>query len=59
MLQRKPEHRYATAADVEVELRAGLAGLGVPYGAREALEEVLYSLTGAPVPAPRAEQASG
>jgi serine/threonine protein kinase len=47
LLQRKPEERYPSAAALEVELRAGLASLGAPYGASEALEEVLRSLTGA------------
>jgi serine/threonine-protein kinase len=47
LIQRNPEDRYQSAADVEADLRAGLASLGAPYGAKEALEEVLISLTGA------------
>jgi serine/threonine protein kinase len=47
LLQRKPEDRHASAAALEAELREGLAALGVPYGATEALEEVLSALTGA------------
>jgi serine/threonine protein kinase len=47
LLQRKPEERYSSAAAVETDLRAGLAALGSPYGAAEALEEVLTSLDGA------------
>jgi len=47
VLQRKPEERYPSAAALEAELREGLAALGSPYGAREALEEVLHSLIGA------------
>jgi serine/threonine protein kinase len=47
LIQRDPEDRYQSAADVEADLRAGLAALGVPYGAKEALDEVLFSLTGA------------
>ncbi|KFE60925.1 serine/threonine-protein kinase [Hyalangium minutum] len=59
LLQRQPEERYPSAAAVEADLRAGLEGLGVPYGAQEALEEVLESLTDVGVPARRAEQARG
>jgi hypothetical protein len=47
LIQRNPEDRYQSAADVEAELRAGLAALGAPYGPKEALDEVLISLTGA------------
>ncbi|WP_224250223.1 serine/threonine protein kinase [Hyalangium gracile] len=47
LIQRHPEERYPSAADVEADLRAGLAALGVPYGPEEALEEVLSSLSGA------------
>jgi serine/threonine protein kinase len=47
LLQRKPEDRYPSAAALEVDLRKGLAELGAPYGAPEALEEVLESLAGA------------
>jgi hypothetical protein len=47
LIQRNPEDRYQSAADVEADLLAGLASLGVPYGPKEALEEVLISLTGA------------
>ncbi|HLL06308.1 MAG TPA: hypothetical protein VK539_37395 [Myxococcaceae bacterium] len=47
LLQRKPEDRYPSAAALEADLREGLAALGAPYGAPEALEEVLSSLTGA------------
>jgi serine/threonine protein kinase len=46
LIQRKPEARYPSAAALEADLRAGLASLGAPYGAKEALEEVLRSLTG-------------
>jgi serine/threonine protein kinase len=49
LIQRNPEDRYQWAADVEADLRAGLASLGVPYGEREALDEVLISLEGASV----------
>jgi serine/threonine-protein kinase len=45
LLQRQPEDRYPSAAALEADLRAGLAALGAPYGAREALDEVLSSLT--------------
>ncbi|MDC0707147.1 protein kinase [Stigmatella sp. ncwal1] len=47
LIQRNPEDRYPSAADVEADLRAGLAALGTPYGPKEALDEVLISLTGA------------
>ncbi len=36
-----------SAAALEAELREGLAALGAPYGAPEALAEVLGALTGA------------
>ncbi|WP_224372345.1 hypothetical protein [Hyalangium versicolor] len=47
LIQRNPEDRYQSAADVGADLRAGLASLGEPYGPKEALEEVLISLAGA------------
>ncbi len=47
LIQRKPEDRYQSAAALEADLRECLASLGVPYGATEALEEVLSALTGA------------
>jgi eukaryotic-like serine/threonine-protein kinase len=47
LIQRKPEDRYPSAAALEADLREGLAALGAPYGAQEALDEVLSSLTGA------------
>jgi hypothetical protein len=47
LIQRNPEDRYQSAAEVEADLRAGLAALGAPYGPKEALDEVLISLTGA------------
>ncbi|HYI01796.1 serine/threonine-protein kinase, partial [Hyalangium sp.] len=47
LIQRKPDERYPSAAALEKDLRAGLAALGAPYGAPDALEEVLHSLTGA------------
>ena len=47
LIQRDPEDRYQSAADVEADLRAGLAALGVPYGATEALDEVLILADGA------------
>lgn len=47
LLQRKPGDRYPSAAALEAELRAGLAASGTPYGAPDALEEVLHSLMGA------------
>ncbi len=40
LLQRRPEERYPSAAALEVELRGGLATLGAPYGAAEAIAEV-------------------
>jgi hypothetical protein len=49
LLQRQPEDRYPSAAALAVDLRAGLAGLATPYGAPEALEEVLHALAGASV----------
>ncbi|MDY7233321.1 serine/threonine protein kinase [Hyalangium rubrum] len=47
LIQRNPGDRYQSAADVEADLRAGLAALGASYGATEALDEVLFSLEGA------------
>lgn len=47
LLQRKPEDRYPSAAALEADLRAGLASLGTPYGAAEALEEGRNSRDGA------------
>jgi serine/threonine-protein kinase len=47
LLTRKPEERYLSAVALETELRAGLATLGAPYGAREALEEGGNSRDGA------------
>jgi serine/threonine protein kinase len=47
LIQRRPEDRYPSAAALEAELQAGLATLGTPYGAREALEEGLKSRDGA------------
>jgi hypothetical protein len=47
LIQRNPEDRYQSAAEVEAALRVGLAALGAPYGPKEALDEVLLSLTGA------------
>jgi eukaryotic-like serine/threonine-protein kinase len=47
LLTRKPEDRYPSAAALEAELRAGLAALGAPYGAAEALEEGSKSRDGA------------
>jgi serine/threonine-protein kinase len=47
LLQRKPEDRYPSAAALEADLRAGLASLGAPYGAAEALEEGRNSRDGA------------
>jgi hypothetical protein len=47
LIQRNPEDRYQSAAEVEADLRVGLAALGAPYGPKEALDEVLLSLTGA------------
>ena len=40
LLQRNPDDRYPSAAALEEELRQGLAALGAPYGAAEALAEV-------------------
>jgi eukaryotic-like serine/threonine-protein kinase len=40
LLQRRPEERYSSAAALEADLRKGLAALGAPYGAAEALAEV-------------------
>ncbi|WP_224364453.1 hypothetical protein [Hyalangium versicolor] len=40
LLQRRPEDRYPSAAVLEDELRKGLAALGTPYGAAEAIAEV-------------------
>ncbi|MFL5350150.1 MAG: serine/threonine protein kinase [Hyalangium sp.] len=40
LLQRSPEDRYPSAAALEEELRKGLAELGAPYGAAEAIAEV-------------------
>ncbi|WP_224366364.1 serine/threonine protein kinase [Hyalangium versicolor] len=47
LLQRKPEDRHPSAAELETELQAGLALLGAPYGAMEALEEGRNSRDGA------------
>jgi serine/threonine-protein kinase len=47
LLQRRPEDRYPSAEALEVDFRAGLAALGAPYGASEAVEEVRCSLDGA------------
>ncbi|HYH97997.1 protein kinase domain-containing protein, partial [Hyalangium sp.] len=47
LLQREPVDRYQSAAELEADLREGLSSLGVPYGANEALEEILVSLSGA------------
>ena len=47
LIQRRPEERYPSAAALEADLRASLASLGAPYKAKDALEEVLRSLTGA------------
>ncbi len=47
LLQRKPEDRYPSAAALEADLREGLASLGAPYGAAEAIEEVFSALAGA------------
>jgi hypothetical protein len=47
LIQRNPEDRYPSADALEADLRDGLASLGAPYGAKEALDEVLISLTGA------------
>ncbi len=40
LLQRSPENRYSSAQALEVDLRKGLAALGAPYGAVEAVAEV-------------------
>lgn len=40
LLQRCPEDRYPSAAALESDLRQGIAALGAPYGAAEALAEV-------------------
>jgi serine/threonine-protein kinase len=47
LIQRKPEDRYPSAADVEADLRAGLASLAGSYGPKEVLEEVHSALEGA------------
>jgi serine/threonine protein kinase len=47
LIQRKPEDRYQSAAEVEADLRAGLASLNGAYGPKNALEEVHSSLEGA------------
>ncbi|WP_224363713.1 serine/threonine-protein kinase [Hyalangium versicolor] len=47
LIQRNPNDRCPSAAQLEVELRAGLASLGVPYGPTEALEEIRMTLEGA------------
>ncbi|HLL48338.1 MAG TPA: serine/threonine-protein kinase [Longimicrobiaceae bacterium] len=47
LIQRNPEDRYQSAAEVAADLRAGLAALGAPYGPKEALNEVQISLIGA------------
>jgi len=47
LLQRKPQERYQSAAEVEVDLRAGLAALAGSYGPKQALEEVHCALEGA------------
>jgi serine/threonine protein kinase len=44
LIQRNPEERYQTAAELEADLRAGLGGC---YGPTQALEEVQASLKGA------------
>ena len=43
LIQRNPEERYQTAAELEADLRAGLGG---GYGPTQALEEVQGSLKG-------------
>jgi serine/threonine-protein kinase len=40
LLKRRPEDRYPSAEALEEELREGLASLGAPYGAAEAIAEV-------------------
>ncbi|WP_224370738.1 serine/threonine protein kinase [Hyalangium versicolor] len=47
LLTRKPEERYPSAAVLEADLRPGLAAIGSPYGAKEALEEASHSRDGA------------
>jgi serine/threonine protein kinase len=47
LLQRDPAARYATAAELEAELRANLGTLGTAYGATEAAVEVRGSLAAA------------
>jgi serine/threonine protein kinase len=47
LIQRNPEDRYPSAAALEADLWDGLASLGAPYGAMEAIEEVYGSLMGA------------
>ncbi len=47
LIQRKPEDRYQSAAEVEADLRAGLALLADSYGPREALKETHCALEGA------------
>jgi hypothetical protein len=47
LLTRKPDVRYASAAALEADLRAGLATLGAPYGVTEALAEGSNSRDGA------------
>jgi serine/threonine-protein kinase len=42
LLQRRPEDRYPSAAVLEDEPRKGLAALGVPSGATEAVAEVRH-----------------
>jgi serine/threonine-protein kinase len=49
LLQRRPEDRYASAVALEADLRAGLASLGVPYRAAEAIREIRASLEEASV----------
>jgi serine/threonine-protein kinase len=40
LLQRRQEDRYTSAAALEDDLRKGLAALGAPYGAAEAIAEL-------------------
>ncbi len=47
LIQRKPEDRYQSAAEVEADLRTSLASLTGSYGPREALKEVHCALEGA------------
>jgi serine/threonine-protein kinase len=49
LLQQRPEDRYPCAAALEAELREGLAAWGAPYGAAEALAEVLHLSEQAPM----------